>query len=132
MKRTTKVNTPLALAPTVAASLTSITIRLNPCPGGSMELRKTARGLEFDVSETQLRFITVCLNVARLYSDEHLTFKIQDARTHDANPEESRWYRDPIIAAETCRRNDEWIRQYDLKCKAEKAHETSRARRLGL
>ncbi len=108
------------------------TIKLNLVPGGSMVHRKVPGGIEFDVSEAQLRYLTVCLDLARSFNDEWLEYETKTLREHHACPERDHWYRDPAIAKETDRRNAELGRKLDAMRATREADEAARAKRLGL
>ncbi len=109
MKRETKTKSvaepkwapkePPTAAPALAALAKGVPIRLKRTHRGSMQIQKTARGLEFKVSRAQLALIAACLDIARCYNDEHLDYHTKGLRKDNMYPGDSRWHRDPTVAA---------------------------------
>lgn len=119
----------MAATPRIS-SYATVTVCLKPLVGGSTEFRKTAQGLELAVSESQFRFITVCLDVARKYNDEHLEFLVKKARDNEGLF--NRWLRDPILAANANREEDEIFQRLKISIDAHKAAKAIHACAFGL
>jgi hypothetical protein len=109
---------PPTAAPALAALARGVPIRLKQTRKGSMQIRKTAHGLEFEVSKAQLGFIVICLDIARVYNDEHLEYETKDLRRDNSYPGDSRWHRDPQVAKAN---NRYWDMMYAQNCERTKA-----------
>lgn len=80
--------------------------------GGSMALLPIPGGVALEASDAQLRYLSVCLDIAINYNDEELLQLIDYARRHYSEPKESQFCRDPNVADRISRRNREWTERY--------------------
>ncbi len=121
--------TPLAGFPAHVSSIKITAVRGK----GSMSITSNGDGqCEFRANHQQLIFLSACIDIARLYNDQSLRSHAESLKRNYRQPERSRWYRDPAVAAENNRRANEECKRLEKSIAAYEEALKAKANSLGL